>query len=280
MKQGQKQNDSYSAARSSRNQEQIINRTLWAVVFPGALYFAVCQIVSLLLMLLPVAERIDAVKRQGLGSLVSLVVLYVCFVRRDLRREQKKMFTAPVSGRLFLGMAAAVLLLGCAGIAMNNLLALTVLKQISGGYQAVEQAFYSSSLGWELLSLGVITPVAEEVLYRYLIFYGLRDWRGRVMAVIGSALIFGLVHMNIVQIIYAFVLGLALGVLMEYYQDVRVTICGHIAANFISLLRGETGFLAWLRPGGAGFLPVTLGLFAVAALLTGWHVHLIRRSLA
>lgn len=259
---------------------QKLNRTLWAVIFPVALYFAVCQIAGLLLGMLPAAGRMDAVKRQGIGSLAALVVLYVCFVRREaVRRGQKKVFIRPVSGRLFAGMAAAVLLLGCAGIAMNNLLALTVLKQISGGYRIVEQAFYSSSLGWEILSLGVITPVAEEVLYRYLVFYGLRDWQGRSMAVIGSALIFALVHMNIVQIIYAFVLGLALGVLMEYYQDVRVAICGHIAANIISLLRGETGFLAWLQPGGAVFVPVTFGLLAVAVLITGWHVRMLGQSL-
>lgn len=260
---------------------QKLNRTLWSVIFPCALYFAVCQIAGLLLGMLPASGQLDAVKRQGAGSLAALVVLYVCFVRREaLRRGQKKVFIRPVSRQLFAGMASALLLLGCAGIAMNNLLALTVLKQISGGYRIVEQAFYSSSLGWEILSLGVITPVAEEVLYRYLIFYGLRDWQGRWMAVIGSALIFGLVHMNIVQIVYAFVLGLALGVLMEYYQDVRVTICGHIAANVISLLRGETGFLAWLQPGGAVFVPVTLGLLAVAVLITGWYARMIRRGAA
>lgn len=278
--------------KHKRNQE---NRKALSVVYPIFAYFAVCQIVSILLGLLPSAGQIDAVKRQGLGSLTALVVLYIGFVHRKAtiydrsernrgdhnnmeKTESLRIFAAPVSGRFFTGMLAAALLLGCAGIAMNNLIALTNIKQLSDGYQTVEQAFYSSSLGWEILSLGVITPIAEELLYRYIIFYRLRDLAGRAGAIIGSALIFGLIHLNIVQTIYACVLGLLLGVLMEYYQDVRVAMCGHIAANILSLLRGETGFLAWLQPGNGLFLPVTCGLFLIVAVIAGWHVRTFRNK--
>lgn len=273
------------------------NTKALAVVYPIFAYFAVCQIVSILLGLLPFADQIDAVKRQGIGSLAALIVLYICFVYKKAAvfvtvrdrserncadrgnpqsTEQLRVFTAPVSVRFFTGIAAAALLLGCAGIAMNNLIALTNMKQLSSGYQTVEQAFYSSSLGWEILSLGIITPVAEELLYRYIVFYRLRDLTGRVGAIVGSALIFGLIHLNIVQTIYACALGLLLGLLMAYYQDVRIAICGHIAANILSLLRGETGFLAWLKPGNALFFPVTFGLLAVTAIIAGWHVRALK----
>lgn len=271
------------------------NTKALGIVYPIFAYFAVCQIVSILLGLLPFADQIDAVKRQGLGSLVAFIVLYLCFVHRKApvqdRSERNhadrgnpdstdrlRVFAAPVSIRFFVGIAVAALLLGCAGIAMNNLIALTNMKQLSDGYQTVEQAFYSSSLGWEIVSLGIITPVAEELLYRYIIFYRLRDLAGRAGAIVGSALIFGLIHLNIVQMIYACALGLLLGILMEYYQDVRIAMCGHITANILSLLRGETGFLAWLKPGNALFLPVTLGLLAVTVIIAGWYVRDLKDS--
>lgn len=271
------------------------NTKALGIVYPIFAYFAVCQIVSILLGLLPFADQIDAVKRQGLGSLVAFIVLYLCFVHRKApvqdRSERNhadrgnpdstdrlRVFAAPVSVCFFIGIAAAALLLGCAGIAMNNLIALTNMKQLSSGYQTVEQAFYSSSLGWEILSLGVITPVAEELLYRYILFYRLRDLAGRTGAIVGSALIFGLIHLNIVQTLYACALGLLLGVLMEYYEDVRVAMCGHIVANMLSLLRGETGFLGWLQPGNALFLPVTCGLLAVVAIIAGSHVQAFKNK--
>lgn len=256
------------------------NHKALSIVYPIFAYFFVCQIVNMVVGMLPVAAQIDAVKRQGLGSLLAFIVLYIWFVHGKAAQsgEKKKVFMASVSGRLAAGMLMAVLLLGCAGIAMNNVLALTGLKQLSGSYQTVEQAFYSSSLGWEILSLGIITPVAEELLYRDIVFFRLRDMLGRSGAVVGSALIFGLIHLNIVQTIYACALGLLLGVLMEYYQDVRVAMCGHIAANILSLLRGETGFLAWMKPGSALFVPVTFGLLAVTMVIAGLYIRTFKKE--
>lgn len=269
MMTGQKQNDPGNRDRGSQ-----AGRNMLSVIYPVVAYFAVCQIVSLLLEMSGFAASMDAVKRQGLGSLVSVAVLYTYFVHG----EKKRVITAPVSGSLAAGMAVAAILLGCAGIGMNNVLALTDLMQQSERYQTVQQAFYSSNLGWEILALGIITPMAEEFVYRYLVFYRLRGLMGRVGAVVGSALIFGLIHLNIVQTVYACVLGLLLGVLMEYYQDVRVPVIGHMAANIISLLRGETGFLSWLQPGEIWFVPVTFALLAVSALIAGLHIRTFKKD--
>ena len=84
--------------------------------------------------------------------------------------------------------------------------------------------------------------------------------------------------MNIVQTVYACALGLVLGILVEYYQDVRVAMCGHIAANVLSLLRGETGFLAGLQPGSTWFLPVTGILLAVVVLVAGVYIKKFKNS--
>lgn len=256
------------------------NRKVLSVIYPIFAYFLVCQAVNILVGMFPVSAQIDAVKRQGMGSLAAFFVLYFCFIRGETTDsgEKKKVFAVPVSGHLAVGMLIAVLLLGCAGIGMNNLISLTELKQASDSYQTVEQAFYSSSLGWEILALGLITPVAEEFLYRDIVFSRLRELMGRDGAIVGSALIFGLIHMNIVQTVYACALGLVLGILVEYYQDVRVAMCGHIAANVLSLLRGEMGFLAGLQPGSTWFLPVTGILLAVVVLVAGVYIKKFKNS--
>ena len=266
MKRGQQQNNQYGTRRNGSQSSKVVE-----LLYPIVAYFASCQIVNLLIGMLPFADQIDAVKRQGLGALLGCIVLYLWFVRgMEAGNGQKRQVIA--------GLVIAALMLGCAGVAMNNVLAWTGFTQLSDTYQTVEQAFYSSSLGWEILSLGIITPIAEEVLYRYIVFYKLRSWQGRTTAIIGTALIFGLIHMNLVQTVYAFVLGLALGVLMECYQDVRVAICGHIVANILSLLRGETGFLSWLQPGNDWFGPVTLGLLVTAGALAIWCVGKFKKE--
>ena len=51
-------------------------------------------------------------------------------------------------------------------------------------------------------------------------------------------------HLNIVQFIYAFLLGLVLAILMDRADHVYPAMIGHVTANLIAVLRTETGILA------------------------------------
>jgi hypothetical protein len=248
------------------NQNRLIH-----IIYPLFLYFAAEQVISLLLQLLPIGGGLDAVARQGLGTLGAFLVLYLFCRSGDRRERYLPIFLKPVTGQLSLGFAGAVLMLGCAGVAMNNLLSLVNLASYSASYRNVEQAFYSSGVLLELLVLGIIAPIAEEFLYRGVIYRELRGL-GRMPAIVLSSLIFGAVHLNLVQFVYAAVLGLLLGILTEYYQDVRPAMLGHMAANIISLLRAETDFLSWLTPGQVSFLPMTIALSVLAVVFAVGYV--------
>ena len=239
--------------------------------YPLIVYFVVFAIMNqAVLPMLP----LDAVMGQALTSFVAGTVVYICFIatKRGSDGTGRLVYLAPVKKSTCIGGVIAILWLGCAGVAMNNVIAAMGLQQISDSYQQVEQAFYSSDLLREIIALGVITPLAEELLYRQLVFYRLRESYGRLTAIVASALIFGVLHMNIVQTVYAFVLGLLLALLMESYQDVRVPLLGHIAANIIAILRGETGWLSWLTLGEPLFVPVTVILLAVTAAIAGYYI--------
>ena len=77
---------------------------------------------------------------------------------------------------------------------------------------------------------------------------------GVAPAIICSALIFGLVHANLVQFLYAAVLGC----LLAFFY---VPVLGHIAANTVSVVREETGWLSFgytTDAKGIGFTAVML----------------------
>jgi hypothetical protein len=228
--------------------------------------------------MLPDPIRPDAVMRQGLSSLAAFVVLHLCCGDENDRGEMRLIFLQPVSGKLWVGCLAAIVMLGTGSLAMNNLLSYIQLVSYSGSYQYVEETFYSSGLAWEIIALGIITPIAEEYLYRWIIYRRLRDWLGRGWGIFACALIFGIGHQNLVQFVYASVLGLLLCVLIEYYQDVRPAMLGHMAANILSLLRGETDFLSWLTPEHSYFLPVTLLLFGLTLILAGVLVRSLKND--
>ena len=165
-----------------------------------------------------------------------------------------------------IGCIVSVLLLSAASIAMNNLISMTTLKQTSSGYQAVENAFYSSTLLWEMLILCLFVPVVEEILYRQMVYEAVAEWLGDLFAIVLSALLFALFHGNIVQFLYALILGICLGLVRANFSSVLVPILGHISANLISILRGTTKGFTFVSSGSSMYIQVT-GILVVVSIL-------------
>ena len=61
------------------------------------------------------------------------------------------------------------------------------------------------------------------------------NWR-MLIGVALSALLFAVLHGNLVQGVYAFVLGVYFAWLMERYGSIKVPILGHMSANFFITL--------------------------------------------
>ena len=68
---------------------------------------------------------------------------------------------------------------------------------------------------FELLGSCLMIPLAEELLYRGVVERRLSLLCGSVPAIVLSAVIFGVMHWNVVQFLYAGILGLLLTWLLE-----------------------------------------------------------------
>ena len=79
--------------------------------------------------------------------------------------------------------------------------------------------------------VGILAPVCEEVVFRGAIFSGYRKEGNVFKAVIASGLLFGLLHMNINQASYAFVIGILLGFLVEATGSIFSSILFHVLIN-------------------------------------------------
>jgi membrane protease YdiL (CAAX protease family) len=99
-----------------------------------------------------------------------------------------------------------------------------------------------------VLYAGVFAPFFEEILFRGLVMRHLQPY-GKKLAIIGSALLFGIFHGNIVQIPYAFVVGLVLGyVAMEY--NIGWAMLLHLINNLVlgdTVMRLMSGLQEWLQ---------------------------------
>ena len=93
----------------------------------------------------------------------------------------------------------------------------------------------SAGFWLQLIGVCLIIPAAEELVFRGIGYWGLRDGMPAVPAAVFSAVFFGLFHGNLVQGIYAAGLGLILAFVMERYQTVTSVWLAHAAMNIGSI---------------------------------------------
>lgn len=81
-----------------------------------------------------------------------------------------------------------------------------------------------------------IAPIAEEILFRGVIYVHVRDMGFPKIAALGSAVLFGMVHSNTVAFIPLVLFALFLILLYERYSNLIVCIAAHASFNTANLL--------------------------------------------
>ncbi len=147
----------------------------------------------------------------------------------------------PPKNYVFLGVATIGLALG-----MNILLQLAGTVESSEVYQEVARKQYAAWLPIGLICYGIITPVAEELLFRGVIFGCIRRYMKLSAAMLVSALLFAVYHGNSVQSIYAAVMGFLMAYAYEYFGDFRAALGVHILANVLAYVLSDVPGLSSL----------------------------------
>ena len=136
----------------------------------------------------------------------------------------------PAKNYLLLGIMSVAAVLG-----LNILLELTGITQLSQTYQVIAEGQHSAHLLIGLLGYGLITPIAEELLFRGAIYGYLRRMTKLNIAMILSSMLFGMYHMNMVQGIYGFLIGCLMVYAYEYFGDFKFAVAVHVISNVLAL---------------------------------------------
>lgn len=118
------------------------------------------------------------------------------------------------------------------------------LNQVGYSSMAAMEMAAIQTTGFSMfLYVGFLGPIAEELLCRGLVLRLLQPY-GKRFAIVLSALLFGLFHGNVVQIPFAFLVGLVLGYVTVEYSVVWAMVL-HIINNFVlvELLSMLTAFM-------------------------------------
>lgn len=215
---------------------------IWYVAYPFLFYYAVSIIVMSLCTMIMGDSQAHFVARQLVTTLVTIPFM-MPFYKQDRALAGREGIHDWFNGEKLCMIGVSILIVACISISLNNIISMTPLVTASLGYQEANANFYGSTLVLELISSALMTPILEELVFRGILFTRLKSMLPKIPAIVVSALIFAAVHFNIVQFIYAFLLGIVLAILMDQADHVYPAIIGHITANLIAVLRTETGIL-------------------------------------
>lgn len=214
----------------------------WEIIYPVARYYAAITIGIFLAQLLFGTSNESYMLCKIIGSLVALPIVYMDY-KSDLSRVGRFGKKVPISMSTFMNVLAVIGITICISVSLNNIISMSPLMTVSTEYEKASNAFYGSTIWLELIGSALITPLLEELLHRGVVYGRLRRMMPMWPAVFLSALVFAALHFNIVQFIYAFLLGIVLALFVERTGYIYPAVIAHVVANGIAVIRTETGFL-------------------------------------
>lgn len=160
-----------------------------------------------------------------------------------------------------IGIAAAM----CVGL--NNLILISDMASYSAAFEQTSESLYSAPFAMQILCLGVLVPICEELVFRGLMFRRMRGEMSFLGAAFYSSLVFAVLHGNMVQMLYAFATGMMLAYVYEKYGSVRAPAAAHIVMNLISVTATQFGLYGWLLADKLRIGAVTVVCAAFAATM-------------
>lgn len=149
-----------------------------------------------------------------------------------------------------LSIVPMVILAAAIAIGMNGVLTLTELYRFSPTFQRVSEMQFDTPVWLGIISYGILAPLGEELVFRGVVYGQLRKVLKVPFAVVLSGLAFGLFHGNLVQAVYATVIGCLLALVYEWYGTIAAPMLFHSVANLFVYVMLE------LLPFGGAFLSV------------------------
>lgn len=129
-------------------------------------------------------------------------------------------------------------------LGLNLLFELLQFTNKSDAYQAVVADQYSANFAIGLICYTLITPVAEELLFRGIIHNYLRRAAAIKVAIVMSSALFSLYHMNAIQGVYGFLMGLLMAYAYEYFGSFMMPVLIHMISNLLAYCLSYTGIAA------------------------------------
>lgn len=172
----------------------------------------------------------------GIDLALRAILTLLCFLIFFLIR--KKHFTEEISLQKTTGIKMISALFGAVFVIffVNGMLNFLIPQDELSSFQEASSVLYAYPLWQALLANAFLVPILEEVVFRGLMFSRLQKALPNVATALITSLLFGLVHGQLVWMLFAFVVGLLLSYVRIKTGSILPTIVMHIMINLYATL--------------------------------------------
>lgn len=205
-----------------------------------------------------------------LSFVCAAIMLLICFIwyQKLCKREVKVPLRQVFQGKRVLGIV--VLAIGFQ-VTVNIIMSIfmSIVPEFFEEYEMMMELLDdNNAVILSFFYAAIFGPISEEYFFRGVVQKHFKRAVPVVFAVVLQALLFGIYHMNWVQGIYAFFVGIVMGYIMERTKSIATTILFHITFNFSSYV------ITWMITEEMAQLPIVNILFVVVGIaflgLGGW----------
>ena len=184
----------------------------------------------------------NAILLTGFTGLITMIpCLY--FYRKDRRaRIAGGLVTGQKPNRLGIGECGLILVMGAGFAQFANMFVNMIGSFLNAEeYQeTMSQLTDGKSMFFLIVCMGIIAPLAEEIVFRWLIYLRLRDYMRSGAAIVISGLFFGI----IMEIWSRVFMQVYLDVFLRIFLN-RQAACGQVSCSIWVPIYGRWSFLSW-----------------------------------
>lgn len=212
-------------------------------------------------MLVAVTEEVMKynVHLTGIASLIMIPIAYFLLYEKQSRVICK----GKEYGKLLLTIPFGI----AACLAVNMLISLSPLPKLFPTYENLAETIFQGNILFELVAVGVLPGIVEELIYRGILYKGFKKFVPVVAANLISSFVFGAMHMNMIQFVYATTLGIMFAWVYERYKTLWAPMLMHMFANMFSVLMTEWEPLAEFASTAYGSMLLLLFVFLGVTLV-------------
>ncbi|MDD3221480.1 MAG: CPBP family intramembrane metalloprotease [Clostridia bacterium] len=154
-------------------------------------------------------------------------------------------------------------------VAVNLAINAFELFRYATDYAQIAREMYAEPLYMQILVIGILVPIAEELMFRGVIYERICAYGNETTGAILTSFLFGMYHGNMIQGMYAFVFSMLMIFAYKKTGSFFAPVCFHIVSNLTGLVLNQLNPLSSMEYSIGIVLSAFIGLYGLYELKKG-----------